>query len=65
VIRPGTPYKAYLGDGVYADFDGYAVVLTTENGIDTTNRIVLEPEILRSLTDFWSAIRTRLTGVQP
>lgn len=41
--------KAYLGDGCYVAFDGYALVLTTENGISETNRIVLEPEVYRAL----------------
>ena len=36
--------KQYIGDGVYADFDGYAITLTTEDGIRTTNTIVLEPK---------------------
>lgn len=34
--------KTYLGDGCYADFDGYHVKLTTENGIRTTNVIFLD-----------------------
>jgi hypothetical protein len=38
--------KVYLGDGVYAEFDRGEIVLTTENGIEVTNRIVLEPEVL-------------------
>lgn len=42
-------HKSYLGDGVYADFDGYAIILTTENGIEMTNRIVLEPPVLVAL----------------
>jgi hypothetical protein len=33
--------KVYLGDGVYVDFDGWNIVLTTENGITVTNRICL------------------------
>jgi len=45
---PRQSLKQYIGDGVYADFDGFNVILTTENGIETTNRIVLEPEILSS-----------------
>jgi len=44
--------KTYIGDGVYAEFDGYGVVLTTENGIEETNRIVLEPEILAYFLKF-------------
>jgi hypothetical protein len=44
--------KAYLGDSVYADFDGYHIILTTENGLphDPSNRIALEPAVLRALT---------------
>lgn len=43
--------KTYLGDGVYVEFDDRTldVVLTTENGVAVTNRIVLEPEVLDSL----------------
>lgn len=41
--------KVYLGDGVYANYDGYMVVLTTENGISATNTIYLEPEVLAAL----------------
>ena len=45
--------KTYLGDGVYVELDEVgAVVLTTENGIAVTNRIVLEPEVLESL-ELW------------
>lgn len=35
--------KVYLGDGVYASNDDYAIILTTEDGINVTNRIVLGP----------------------
>ncbi len=44
--------KVYLGDAVYAAFDGYAIALTTEDGIDVTNEIVLEPEVLRALDNY-------------
>lgn len=44
----------YLGDSVYAQFDGYHVILTTNNGYpdDPRNRIALEPEVLASLNKF-------------
>ena len=35
--------KSYLGDGAYADYDGESLLLTTENGEVTTNRVVLGP----------------------
>jgi len=44
--------KRYLGDGVYVSFDGYSVRLTTENGVEATNTIVLEPEVVAEL-DRW------------
>lgn len=46
------PNKDYLGDGCYVAFDGYNLILTTENGIETTNTVVLEPEVYSSLLRF-------------
>ena len=50
--------KQYIGDGVYVEFDGYALVLTTENGVETTNRIVLETEVYSSLVEYVEALKT-------
>ena len=45
----------YLGDAVYADVDPLGgVVLTTEDGIMATNRIVLEFEVMDALLN-WHA----------
>lgn len=59
--------KAYIGDGVYVDFDGFAIVLTTENGIGATNTIVLEPEVYGSLVRYVEQLKERIknaaTGV--
>jgi hypothetical protein len=49
--------KTYLGDGCYAEFDGYAITLTTENGVRTTNTIVLEPSVYEALTKFVGQLR--------
>lgn len=51
--------KTYLGDGVYADFDGYVIVLTTENGLCATNRIVLEPEVCEALVTYMKRVQHR------
>ena len=51
-------HKDYLADGVYASFDGYGIVLTTENGIEATNTIVLEPEVLRALNRYVERIKS-------
>ena len=41
--------KQYIGDGVYVEFDLGMIRLTTENGIEITNQIYLEPEVWRAL----------------
>ena len=46
------PGKRYIGDGVYAEFDGFEFVLTTEDGITVQNRIVLEPEHVQAFDRF-------------
>lgn len=45
--------KTYLGDGVYASFDGYQIWLTTLEG----NRIALEPNVYLALLDYVKALR--------
>lgn len=55
-----TPAKRYIGDGVYVEFDGFSIVVTTENGIKVTNRIVLELEVYTSLVDYVNELITAL-----
>lgn len=53
--------KTYLGDAVYAEIDDYGdLVLTTENGLETTNRIVLESRTYAMLVDY-----VQRTGLTP
>ena len=49
--------KSYLGDGVYIDYDGHALVLTAENGIEATDRIFLEPEVWSRLEAYVAELR--------
>lgn len=37
--------KHFLGDGVYVRISGDTIVLTTENGFETTNTVFLEPGV--------------------
>jgi hypothetical protein len=46
--------KRYIGDGVYAEWNGQVFIVTTSDGIGTTNRIVMEVEVVASLSDFFS-----------
>ncbi len=45
-------YREYLGDGLYADFDGYQIVLAANNGIHDTNVVYLEPEVLKKFYNY-------------
>lgn len=51
--------QVYLGDSVYASFDGYHVVLRANDGTQT---IYLDPGVLNSLDQYVSGIRS---GVVP
>ncbi len=57
--------KAYIGDGVYVEHDGFGLVLTTENGIETTNRIVLEPSVWNALQEYELAIKLAASNETP
>lgn len=47
------PEKRHLGDGVYVEFDGHGLVLTTEDGISTRiNRIYLEPNVIEAFSQY-------------
>lgn len=41
-------FDTYLGDGVYASFDGYHIWLDLR-GQDSTTRIALEPAVMEAL----------------
>lgn len=59
--------KMYLGDSVYAEFDGYNIILTTRNGLptDPSNTIVLEPEVLHALNIFREHIQKQIEEATP
>ena len=45
----------YLGDGVYASWDGYHIWLDLR-AQDSTTRIALDPEVFRALVAFEAAV---------
>lgn len=46
-----TEKKAYLGDGVYAEFSGYDISLTVDRG-GRKEVVYLEPEVFDALVAF-------------
>ena len=49
--------RVYLGDGAYAEYDGYSITLTTSNGIRDMNTVVLEPEVLAEFLRFVTTLQ--------
>jgi hypothetical protein len=38
--------REYLGDGLYAEFDGWQIRIFAHNGVNSTNVVFLEPDVL-------------------
>jgi hypothetical protein len=59
--------KTYLGDGVYASFDGYQIRLTAEDGVRETEIIYLDSQVQDALANYIERIREadRAKGEQP
>lgn len=52
------PYEAtYLGDGAYAEYTGFSIVVFTTNGITRTNEVHLEAPHLKNLIEFAKMMR--------
>ncbi len=45
----------YLGDSVYVDFDGFHLILTTNNGEGPANTIYLEDTVFLTLKRYGNA----------
>jgi len=49
---------AYLGDGVYAIFDGFGIWLHANSHSEPTDRVYLEPNVLQGLIIFEKESKT-------
>lgn len=50
--------KDYIGDGVYAFFDGYGIELRANDAHNPTDVVYLEPDVLTSLLLFVDRTKT-------
>jgi len=46
--------KRYLGDGVYAEYDGWGIWVRANS--PNTDNIYLEPAVIAALKEFWRQI---------
>jgi len=44
--------REYLGDGVYAQFDGYQVWISVEGGSEAPAFVALEPNVFNALVEY-------------
>lgn len=51
-------FKAYLGDAVYAAWDGMHIVLTVENGAYVTERVCLDASVWINLLRYQARLQT-------
>ena len=51
-LDPDVRREVYLGDGVYAQFDGYHVWVWTSDGLHPGDKIALDPSVLKALIEF-------------
>jgi hypothetical protein len=45
-------FTKYLGDAVYAQFDGHTFTIKTDDLDNPTEIVVMEPEVLKAFLDF-------------
>lgn len=52
------PYEDYLGDGLYADFDGYQIILSANGRVgECTDKVALEPGVLSAFIRYINRLR--------
>jgi len=51
-----TENREYIGDGVYASWDGYQIRLATDNPDNPSNVIFLDEYVLGSLYEFFERV---------
>ncbi len=56
-------FQEYLGDGVYASFDGFQVWLAVNHH---EHRVVaLDPAVMLRLEDYWIRIKKEIKNAKP
>lgn len=57
-VSPQPPVAPeYLGDGLYAEYDGWQVRLYASNGVHATNQVFLEPGVLAAFQRYVAKLK--------
>jgi hypothetical protein len=57
--KPQFP-RVYLGDGLYASFDGYQIALAASDGVADVDTVYLEPAVLAAFERYVANLRASL-----
>ena len=49
--------QVYLGDGVYARFDGYQIWLSTQRSDSRTDSVALDPAVYAKLVEYVAKLK--------
>lgn len=55
----------YLGDGLYAHFDGYGIELRANSHITPTDKVYIEPSVMVQLQSFWEQAQRGVLKPEP
>ena len=58
-------FPEYLGDGVYAVFDGYHIWLRLSHHNNTEGQIALEPDVYAALVRYHDGLEKREAAREP
>lgn len=56
-VKQPAPEPVYLGDGLFAVYNGYQVELYASNGVLTTNAVYLDPSVLDAFLNYVKGLR--------
>lgn len=52
----------YLGDGLYASFDGFQIRLYATDGVSVSNEVFMEPSVYDALLRFVDGLKEKASG---
>ncbi len=62
VMNNDKEFKSYLGDSVYARFDGYHIILYLDNGYGPHREIALDPNVISNFNEYVKRLTDIIEG---
>ena len=58
-MENNTTRRTYLGDGLYADYDGYQFHLFSHDGVEILNQVFLDDRVLGAFLSYIDYVRPK------